>query len=54
MNPNFIFQGYWNNNQGPRKTGMQLSIIDGEYSDDRKYVIKLNDTIFKVFDIERL
>jgi len=46
--------GYWNNYQGPRKTGMQLSIIDGEYSDDRKYVIKLNDTIFKVYDIERL
>lgn len=46
--------GYWNNYQGPRKTGMQLSIIDGEYSDDRKYVIKLNDTLFKVFDIEQL
>jgi len=46
--------GYWNSYPGPRKTGVQLSLIDGEYSDDRKYLIRFNDNVAKVFDIETL
>jgi len=49
-----LTKGYWNSYPGPRKTGIQLSIIDGEYSDDRKYLFKLNDNVAKVFDIETL